>query len=258
MKAIIIEDEKLSAEHLENLLLRIDAEIEIIGKYDSVKKSIEVLKKGTNADLIFLDIHLADGISFDIFKEISIEIPIIFTTAYNEYAIKAFELNSIDYLLKPIGREELSKSLDKFHRLENIKQNFDKILPLLNQSFSNQINQSNPTNYKSRFLVKLGENINSIQSAEINHFVSEDGMVLLVNSKGKRFPVDFNLDQLEEILNPSDFFRINRKVILNINSIEKMATYFNSRLKVHTLFLDEESSIVSRDRVSEFKKMLDN
>ncbi|MES2589202.1 MAG: response regulator, partial [Bacteroidota bacterium] len=153
MKAIIIEDEKLSAEHLENLLQRIDSSIDIIGKYDSVKKSIEVLKKGIQADLIFLDIHLADGLSFDIFKDISLEIPVIFTTAYNEYAIKAFELNSIDYLLKPIGREELSKSIEKFKRIEKSKYNLDKILPLLNSQMSQH--------YKARFLVKLGENISS-------------------------------------------------------------------------------------------------
>ena len=250
MKAIIIEDEKLSAEHLELLLARIDSSIEILGKYDSVKKSISALKQKTEADVIFLDIHLADGLSFDIFKEVQIDIPIIFTTAFDEYAIKAFELNSIDYLLKPIGKIELEQAIEKFKRLKTTDFSYlTQLVPL----FESQKAQS----YKSRFLVKLGENILSVQVSEINHFISEDGILLLVTSKGKRYPIDFSLDQLATLLDPNLFFRINRKVILHINSIEKISNYFNSRLKITSSFLDEESAVVSRERVVEFKQFLD-
>lgn len=250
MRAIIIEDEKLSAEHLENLLKRIDPSIEIIGTYDSVKKSTAELIKGTDADLLFLDIHLADGLSFDIFKEVQMDIPVIFTTAYNKYAIQAFELNSIDYLLKPVGIEELKKALTKLKTI-NDKASFQaiaKILPLID---------GNSKKFKSKFLVKLGEQLTAVATSNIHHFVAEDGIVLLINNDGKRFPVDFTLDQLENELDPSLFFRINRKVLIQQSTIEKMSVYFNGRLKIQTNFLNDESSIVSRERVSAFKKWME-
>ena len=250
MKAIIIEDEKLSAEHLENLLKRIDSSIEIIGTFDSVKKSTAELMKGTDADLLFLDIHLADGLSFDIFKEVQMDIPVIFTTAYNKYAIQAFELNSIDYLLKPIGVEELKRALIKLRTI-NEKASFhaiSKILPLID---------SNSKKFKTKFLVKLGEQLTAISTSNIHHFVAEDGIVLLINKEGKRFPVDFTLDQLENELDPSLFFRINRKVLIQQATIEKMSVYFNGRLKIQTNFLNDDSSIVSRERVSDFKQWME-
>ena len=250
MKVIIIEDEKLSGEHLANLLKRLDSQIEIMGIYDSVKKGIEVLKRAELPELLFLDIHLADGISFEIFKEVEIDIPIIFTTAYNDYAIKAFELNSVDYLLKPIGKEELSKAMEKFsryHQQEN-KQLLEKLLPLI---------ESRSPNYKTRFMVKLGEQIHSIKIEEVIHFIAEDGIVLLVNQQGKRYPLDYTMEQLEQLLDPQIFFRINRKVLVHQDAIEKIGTFFNSRLKIHSPYLSEEASVVSRERVQEFKTWLD-
>lgn len=252
MKAIIIEDEVLSATHLKRLLQRIDPGIEILGVFDSVKTSVDYLKQGVSADLIFLDIHLSDGLSFEIFQDFQSDTPIIFTTAYDEYALKAFDLNSIDYLLKPIGMDDLQKSLDKFARINQQQHlfNFNQLLPLLHQN--QQVNS-----YKSRFLVKLGEQISSLKTNEISHFIAEDGIVLLVSSSGKKFPVDYTLDQLEQLLDPSDFFRINRKVCIHQQQIGKIQTFFNSRLKVHHSLLDEEASIVSRDRVANFKAWLD-
>lgn len=196
---------------------------------------------------MFVDIHLADGSSFEIFSQISIDIPVIFTTAFDQYAIQAFQLNSIAYLLKPIDGLELSKALNKFSKL-TIQEQQRLIVQIQNL-------QSTP-NYKQRFLVKLGENIHSIKTNEICHFISVDGMVFLINHQGKRFPIDFTLDQLESNLQPEYFFRINRKVILHIDCIQKIAAYFNSRLKVQTLHLNGDETIVSRERVAAFKEWL--
>lgn len=250
MKTIIIEDEKLSADYLTNMLKRIDPAIEVIANYDSVKKSVEEFQKGVTADLLFVDIHLADGLSFDIFSKVYIDIPVIFTTAYDDYAIKAFKINSVDYLLKPIGLEELKQAIEKYKKL-NTKQQSSQI-DQLSQVYS-QLNKQ----YKNRFMVKIGENIISVKSEEIIHFVAEDGIVLLVTNTGKRYSIDYTLDQLENLIDPDAFFRINRKVIISLNAVQKVSSYFNSRLKINSTQLEDEACIVSRDRVSDFKKWLD-
>ncbi len=252
MNVIIIEDEILNTEHLTILLKKIDKTIEVISTVDSVKKSIQLLSEKPNVDLLFVDIHLADGISFDIFSKVSIEVPIIFTTAYNEYAIKAFKVNSVDYLLKPIGIEDLRIALQKFERLKQ-QTSFQKInIEKIDTAF-NIINKQ----YKNRFMVKIGDTIASIKSNDITYFIAEDGIVLLVTKLGKRYSVDYTLDQLEQLIDVSLFFRINRKVLLHIESVKKVSSYFNSRYKITTDFLLEDDSIVSRERVGDFKLWLD-
>ena len=250
MKAIIIEDEKLSAEHLEALLKRIDANIEVICIIDSVKKSIEVFSKGIKADILFVDVHLADGLSFEIFSKVDIDTPVIFTTAFDEYAIKAFKINSIDYLLKPIGVDDLRAAIEKYKKL-NYKNKIGIIEDIA------QAYQTINKQYKNRFMVKIGEVISSIKTDDVAHFISEDGLVLLTTISNKRYVVDYTLDNLETILAPDIFFRINRKVVMHINSIQKVNSYFNSRLKISSLLLQEEDAVVSRERVNEFKKWLD-
>jgi DNA-binding LytR/AlgR family response regulator len=249
MKVIIIEDEKLSAEHLCNLLTRIDPGITIIDTFDSVRKSVDAFQQGLKADLLFVDIHLADGLSFEIFSQISIETPVIFTTAYDEYAIRAFKLNSVDYLLKPVGFEELSSAVDKFKKYN--RNDYSIMLDNIVQAY-----QTLNRKYKNRFMIRTGDNIISVKTEEIAHFIFEDGLVLMVTNSNHTYPVDFTLEQLESILDPAEFFRINRKVIVNINSIQKTGTYFNSRLKITASFLRDDNSIVSRERVSEFKEWL--
>ncbi|MBL7901189.1 MAG: response regulator transcription factor [Bacteroidia bacterium] len=248
MNVLIIEDEKLSAEHLVRLLERVDKSIQVLAQYDSVKKSVQEIKKGVTCDLLFVDIHLGDGISFEIFKQVKLDVPIIFTTAFDEYAIQAFKLNSIDYLLKPIALEDLKSALEKFKRLKPVKSNTEAI-------FSAYHHYSKP--FKNRFMVKMGETISSVKAEAVAHFVSEEGLVLLVTEEGRRYPIDFTLDQLESLLSPELFFRINRKTILNINAIQKVSTYFNNRLKIQANALDEEAAVVSRERVGEFKSWLD-
>lgn len=248
MKVLIVEDEKLSAEHLRTLLKRLNENIDIIAELDSVKKTVDFLKEKPQLDLIFLDIHLADGISFEIFNQIPLEVPIVFTTAFDEYALRAFKVNSVDYLLKPIGIQDLKQAIDKYKKWN--------ASPLLEEKFSDLM-QYTQKSYKNRFLVKMGDTIASIKTEEINHFIAEEGVVLLVNQKGRRFSLDYTLDQLEQLIDPSFFYRINRKVILHIDRIEKVSSYFNSRLKIHTQHLNEEDGIVSRERVAAFKLWLD-
>lgn len=250
MKAIIIEDEKLSAEHLANMLKRIGAAVEVIAYYDSVKKCVEEFKMGMKADLLFMDVHLADGLSFEIFSKIEVEVPVIFTTAYDEYAIKAFKVNSIDYLLKPVGAEDLKGALEKLRKLKS------------NDRFSVLDNIANAystltKSYKNRFMVKTGDSISSIKTSDISHFLSEDGAVLLCTLNGKRYVIDYTLDTLETTISPEEFFRINRKVIIHINSVQKVSSYFNSRLKLQHASIEEEDAVVSRERVNDFKAWLD-
>ncbi len=249
MNAIIIEDEKLSAEHLSNLLKRIDASINVIANFDSVKKSVEAFQKGIKADVVFVDVHLADGLSFEIFNKIQIDTPIIFTTAFDEYAIKAFKLNSVDYLLKPIGVDDLRVAIDK---LKKISQSHTSIVQDIANAYQNLNKQ-----YKNRFIVKMGDSIVSIKTEDVFHFIAEDGITLLVTIAGKRYAVDYTLDQLTELVSPDLFFRINRKVLIAINAVQKVSSYFNSRLKINSDLLEDESAIVSRERVSEFKAWLD-
>ncbi len=250
MKVIIIEDEKLSAEHLKMLLQRIDADIEVIHFFDSVKSSVKAFQQGITADLLFLDIHLADGLSFEILSQTTIDCPIIFTTAYDDYAIKAFKHNSVDYLLKPVGLNDLQSALVKYKKYnQTIHSTLVENISLAYQQITKQ--------YKQRFLVKMGQTIDSIKTEDAIHFQTQESITFLVTSNGKRFPIDYTLDQLEGLLSPDQFFRINRKVMMNIKSIEKVSTYFNSRLIITTQHLDQEACVVSRDRVNDFKAWLD-
>jgi DNA-binding LytR/AlgR family response regulator len=249
MNAIIIEDEKLSAEHLCNLLKKIDESIMVRHTFDSIRQSINAFNSGIRADLLFMDIHLADGLSFEIFSQVAVDTPIIFTTAYDEYAIRAFKLNSVDYLLKPIGQVELQNALDKFKKYKRD----DNSMMIENMVHAYQ---SISKQYKRRFMIRMGDNIISVKSGEMAHFVFEDGIVLLATNTNHLYPVDFTLDQIEQMLDPAEFFRINRKVIVNINFIQKTSMYFNSRLKITTPFLLADNSIVSRERVNDFKEWL--
>lgn len=251
MKVLIVEDEPLSAEHLIRTLNKVDKNIQVIKTLDSISNTVKFLSQESELDLIFLDIHIADGNSFEIFSKITIDFPIIFTTAFNEYAIKAFKLNSIDYLLKPIGIDDLTNAIAKYNKLKNSNQK-----TVHTEKIENAISILTK-NYKSRFLVKLGETISSIKVEDISFFIAEDGITLLVNKEGKRFPVDYSMDALELLISPDVFFRINRKVLVHIDRILQVHTYFNSRLKLAIKSLREDDAIVSRERVSDFKLWLD-
>ena len=245
MKVVIVEDEVLSQEQLERLLQRLQLDIEVIAKLDSVKGCQQFFANSPKVDLIFMDIHLADGNAMDFLSAHPISTPIIFTTAFDQYALNAFKVNAVDYLLKPIDKNELEAAVQKHLRLSSQQQN---------ELLENIRLLTKGNNYKSRFMVKLGDLLTAINADEIHHFISEDRMVFLVNTSGKRSPLDYNLDQLETLIDPSKFFRINRKVIVQLDAIQKVASYFNSRLKIHAAHLAEEDAIVSRERVGNFKE----
>ncbi|MDF1547779.1 MAG: LytTR family DNA-binding domain-containing protein [Bacteroidales bacterium] len=249
MRILIIEDEELAAERLEKQLLEINPDYEVVAKIGSVKESVKWFMSNS-ADLIFLDIQLSDGISFSIFEQISVITPIIFTTAYDQYSIKAFQLNSIAYLLKPIKKAELTESLRKFNTLKSaFNIDFEHLLA--------EINGQTPQ-YKKRFLIQLGDKIQKVETSQAAFFYALEKSVFLKTFDNSSFPLDFSLDKLEQLLNPDEFFRINRKYIVNIESISKMHAWSRGRIKL-TLSPeadDEADTIVSIIRSGDFKKWL--
>lgn len=249
MKAIIVEDESLSAIHLKTLLHKTFPEIEIVAMLDTVKATVNFLNQKPDLNLIFLDVHLADGLSFEIFKQLEVLQPVIFTTAFDEYAIKAFKVNSIDYLLKPIGMTELKQAINKFNTHYKAAISND----IKHHIAYDMIQKSS----KTRFIVKMGESLSSIKIENIAFFNAQDGLVLLVTKEGKRYPIDYTLEALETILNTQMFFRINRKMMINIDQINQVQTYFNGRLKINLKTTTVDDCIVSRERVNDFKQWLD-
>ncbi len=254
MKAIIIEDESLARERLRDLIKRYDEEIQITQEFDSVEDSIDYLRLNNNYDLLFLDIQLSDGLSFEIFNHLDINKPIIFTTAYEEYSIKAFKVNSIDYLLKPINYNDLHQALDKYHKVIKSR---DGNLPFDYSHLTNLLADATKK-YKKRFIVKLGSKIQFKEANEIAYLYAEGKIVYMVlTGSQKKYMIDHTLEALENyLLDPADFFRINRKFIVRINAIQEVKNFINNRLKVVVNFDADQEMIVSREKVSNFKKWL--
>jgi DNA-binding LytR/AlgR family response regulator len=251
MKVVIIEDEKPAIEKLEKMLLEYDKEIEVIDRIGSVANSVKWIQaKGGEADLYFMDIRLSDGLSFDIFDQVEVIKPVIFITAYNEYAIQAFKVNSIDYLLKPFNYEDLYRSMEKIKILrENLPANNERIQY---DELSRMLLQLNK-NYKTRFMVKVGEHIKSVKVENISLFYAEGRTVFIVTQKQNKYIIDYTLEDLVKMLDPDMFFRPNRSFILNINAIKDVVVYSNSRLLVLLNFEFEKEIIVSRDKVTQLK-----
>lgn len=252
MKVLIIEDEPLAQKELKRLLQQVENQIVILECIDTVEDSVLWLNEHEEPDLIFMDIQLADGISFDIFKHTEINVPLIFTTAFDEYAIKAFEHNSVDYLLKPIEIEKLTKAIEKYKTLNKSYQNNEKNT-ISQEQINRLIAMSTPVKeYKSRVLVKIGEQFKFIKTDEIAYFFADNNDVWLVSFTKKEYIIEHSLNQLDELLNPKNFFRINRSYIVNIEAIEKIHKFFNSRLKIELNPQRKENILVSRLKVSEF------
>lgn len=254
MKIVIIEDEQHAADALEAVILKFRPDTEILSKMESIAESVEWFSRNDPPDLIFCDIHLSDGSSFKIFKQVEINAPVIFTTAYNEYAIDAFKLNSIDYLLKPIKREDVVSAIKKYEALQqnNLAKEMDKLKQLLQNS-----EQLRSKETKSRFMVKSGQAIKVISTKDIAYFLAEEGVVLLVTFQGKRFVINYTLDQLEVDLDSGSFFRANRQLITNIEAVKEVNPYFKGRLH---LLLDpgpKGDQIISSSKASDFKAWLD-
>ncbi len=249
MNVVIIEDESFAAEKLERQLLALDNEIKVVAKIESVKNTVDWLKSN-KPDLIFLDIHLSDGLCFRIFDEVEIKIPIIFTTAYDQYAIQAFKVNSIDYLLKPINKFDLAQSFDKFKEYHNQGRSFDYA------EIRNMIGDMKEKKYQKRFLVVEGETIKTIMVENIAYFFAEGKYAFLVEKTGDQYIIDMTLEHLTNVLNPEQFFRINRQVIVHLDSIKVMKTWFSRRIKLELVPSFEKETIVSTERVRDFKEWL--
>jgi DNA-binding LytR/AlgR family response regulator len=246
MKVVIVEDERLASNRLVQLLKKVEPNIEVLQILESVDDAINWFSQNTKSDLIFMDIQLDDGISFEIFDAVKIDAPVIFTTAYNEYAIKAFKVNSVDYLLKPIEHEALTLAIQKFKNLFTGYHDFEEKIAKV----FGQISQK----YKSRFFVKIGVRFISIQVENICSFFVEERSSFLKTNQDKTYDLDYSLDQLQNLVDPNQFFRINRNYLVNINCIDEIISYSTNRLK---LKLGKTELIVSREKVAEFKQWMD-
>jgi len=251
MKVLIIEDEKPAARRLSRMLATLHIEAKTM--LHSVEEAINWFHENEHPDLIFLDIQLSDGLSFEIFEEVEVKSAIIFTTAYDEYALKAFKLNSVDYLLKPIDEDELKIAVDKFKSQQkstsNLEVNIDEIRKLL----INPIDRK----FKKRFTIKIGQHLKIVHVDEIECFFSENKSTYIHTNTKRNYLIDNSLEYWQEQLNPEQFFRVNRTFIVHINAIKDIVSYTNSRLQLKLHSYDETEIIVSRERVKEFKEWID-
>jgi DNA-binding LytR/AlgR family response regulator len=246
MKVVIVEDERLASKRLEQLLKVAEPGIEVLQILESVDDAVNWFSQNQSPDLVFMDIQLDDGISFEIFDAVKIDAPVIFTTAYNEYAIRAFKVNSVDYLLKPIEQEALETAIQKFRKLFSGQNDFvEKMAKVFGQI---------STKYKSRFFVKVGIRYQSIPVENICCFFVEERSTFLRTKQDKSYDLDYSLEQLQNMVDPGQFFRINRNYLVNINCIEEIISYSTNRLK---LKVGKTEQIVSREKVAEFKQWMD-
>ena len=248
MKVLIIEDEQATALRLKKLLTEIDPEIEVMDILDSIESSVNWYQQNKVPELVFQDIQLADGSSFEIFKEIKMEVPVIFITAFDQYAIDAFKVNSVDYLLKPVNKTQLSESIEKFKRIhKNDQEIFDyhKLARIIHKD-----------DFQKRFVVRYGQKIKSIETADIAYFYTDSGNNFFRTFNNETYPLDFSLDKLENMLNPDEYYRINRQFIIHIKSIDEMYTYSKSRVKIELTPPCEIETIASTERSNKIKKWL--
>jgi DNA-binding LytR/AlgR family response regulator len=255
MKILIIEDEKAAAKRLTALIRQISLEASVLAQLDSVKRSVNWLQTNPSPDLIFMDIQLADGLSFEIFEHTTVSAPVIFTTAYDQYAIRAFKVNSIDYLLKPIDAEELAAAVGKYQSYHQ-NQSSKTAAPDLGQ-LQQALQMLKGPEYKTRFMVKVGEHLKAIPIEEVFYFFSQAKVTYLQTASGKHYIIDYSLEQVEEMVDPKVYFRISRKYLVRFVAINDIITYSSSRLKLQLKHSTDKDVLVSRDRVADFKQWLD-
>lgn len=250
MRVIIIEDEDLAAWGLISKLQRIEPGTEVLATLDTVKSAVQWFRENPAPELAFFDIQLADGLSFEIFEQVKVPCPVIFTTAYDAYALRAFKVNSVDYLLKPVDQDDLARALSKLRQLRGPA-------AMDAGAIQQMIQMLRPRQYKTRFMVKVGDHLSAIAAEEIDFFFGENKIVWLRHQNGRKYPVDYTLEQLEDMLDPQHFFRLNRQYIATIGVIKDVVSYSNSRLKV-TLRepMTPEDILVSREKVEAFKMWL--
>ena len=267
MRVIIIEDEIPAATRLARMLQSIVADVEIVKSLDSVESSVKYLPSSDNIDLIFMDIQLADGLSFSIFQQIKLNTPVIFTTAFDQYTLKAFKVNSLDYLLKPVDEQELKQAVEKYRQLYpgtgkglsrdgGLSANGLSADEGLSGKIEKLLQEMNPARYKDRLLIKRGQQLHYLKTGETAYYYADGKLCYATDFKGCRHLLDNNLNQLEELLLPRQFYRVNRQLLVNIDSIRKIHTWLGGRLKLELAPPTDADTIVSRERVNEFKQWL--
>jgi DNA-binding LytR/AlgR family response regulator len=255
-KILIVEDEELAVKKLQKTLLAVDESAEVVGVTDSIKGTVEWLQNNKLPDLILMDIELADGQSFEVFNLVEVKVPVIFTTSYDEYALKAFKVNSIDYLLKPIQKEELQAALEKFKQVSSPGQsdnkpdlNIDNLIKELQQKLQ-------PKEYRKRFLVKQAQKLVSIDVADIAYFYSDGRLNFFKTTDNKKYVVDYTMDELEDMLDPEKYFRTSRSFYVSVDCIDQIHDYFGNRLLLHLTPAVDKEVLVSREKVMDFKKWM--
>ena len=254
MKVVIIEDEPLIAKNLSRMLKQIEPDIEIVATFDSVSSSVKWLKENKHPDLLFMDIQLADGVSFDIFNKVKIESPVIFTTAYNEYAIRAFKVNSVDYLLKPIDKEQLQMAIEKFKKYFGVANN---AVGEQFKSLLENIQNKNTPKFKERFLAHYKAGIVPLPENKVAYFI-KDTIIYLVTTDNERLVTDYNtIDEIEEVINPEKFFRSNRQMIIHIEQVDTYKKHDTGKVEVHLKCDKNIRADVSREKANEFINWID-
>ncbi|MBO9728959.1 MAG: response regulator transcription factor [Chitinophaga sp.] len=256
MRIVIIEDENLAIKRLSKLLIDTEKELQIEATLKSIVESVQWFKENPAPDLIFMDIELADGQSFEIFHQITIKCPIIFTTSYDQYALKAFEVNSIDYLLKPIEPADLQRSLDKYVQIKKLYAGQVTSPIDVTRLLSDLQQKIGPKYYRSRFLVKSGAKMVSIETTEIAYFFREGRITFFKTFENRKFIADYTLDKIEEMLEPGSFFRINRSCLVATRSIQTVELFFGNRLELQLMPSFDGDAVVSRDKAGEFKEWM--
>jgi DNA-binding LytR/AlgR family response regulator len=250
MRVVIIEDEIPAVTRLAKMLQAIEDELEVVKKIDSVEAAVKFLANAGDIDLIFMDIQLADGLSFDIFQQTAVKAPVIFTTAFDQYTLKAFKVNSIDYLLKPVDEKELEHAVKKYRQLYRQKENgfSEKILKM--------VQEINTVRHKERLLIRRGQQLSYLKTGSTAYCYADGKLCYAVDFSGNKYLLENNLSQLEEQLQPDKFYRINRHLLVNIESVTRAHAWLGGRLKLELVTAADVDTIVSRERVLGFKQWL--
>ncbi|MCG2617785.1 LytTR family DNA-binding domain-containing protein [Terrimonas sp. NA20] len=257
MKVLIVEDEELAVKKLRKTLASVDPDAEVVGVADSIMATVKWINENPLPDLILMDIELSDGQSFEIFNRVAIKCPVIFTTSYDEYALKAFKVNSVDYLLKPIQKEDLEAALQKMHQLKDMYKKPDSKQDMNIESLVKELQEKlQLKDYRKRFLVRHAQKLVSVDTDEIAYFFSDGRLNFFKTHDNKKFVVDYTMDELEEMLDPQRYFRISRSFYISVSSVEQIHDYFGNRLLLHLRPAVDKESIVSREKVTDFKKWM--
>jgi two-component system response regulator LytT len=257
MKVLIIEDEELAVKKLRKTLESVDSTAQVVGVADSIRSSVNWLQQNPAPDLILMDIELADGQSFEIFDKVEVKSTVIFTTSYDEYALKAFKVNSVDYLLKPVQKEDLQAALTKLKTMQTMYGGNGSSDPLNVENLVKELQQKlQPKEFRKRFLVKHAQKLVSVDVEEIAYFYSDGRLNFFKTLDNKKFVVDYTMDELEDMLDPNKYFRISRSFYVSIASIDQIHDYFGNRLLLHLKPAVDKESIVSREKVADFKKWM--